>query len=213
MNLKMRYVFVCSAIILLLVVSTGRAGDLKVKENDHIVIVGNTFAERMHLFGYFETFLHSRFPEHRLRIRYLAWPAEEVGEPIRPLGFPLLADELREERADIVFVCYGMNESFQGIAGVGHFRHKIESFVGQLRAEKYNGNSPPQVVLVTPIAQETSAATVDVPARNGDLKVYSEELLQVANQAGVHAVDLFSATAQQVSVSYTHLTLPTIYSV
>ena len=83
MNLKMRFVFVCSAIILLLVVPTGRAGDLKVKENDHIVIVGNTFAERMHLFGYFETFLHSRFPEHRLRIRYLAWPAEEVGEPIR----------------------------------------------------------------------------------------------------------------------------------
>ena len=118
----MRFVFVCSAIILLLVVPTGRAGDLKVKENDHIVIVGNTFAERMHLFGYFETFLHSRFPEHRLRIRYLAWPAEEVGEPIRPLGFPLLADELREERADIVFVCYGMNESFQGIAGVGQDR-------------------------------------------------------------------------------------------
>ena len=88
MNFKMRFVFVCSAIILLLVVSTARAGDLKIKENDHIVIVGNTFAERMHLFGYFETFLHSRFPEQRLRIRYLAWPAEEVGEPIRPLGFP-----------------------------------------------------------------------------------------------------------------------------
>jgi hypothetical protein len=108
MNFKMRFVFVCSAIILLLVVSTARAGDLRIKENDHIVIVGNTFAERMHLFGYFETFLHSRFPEHRLRIRYLAWPAEEVGEPNRPLGFPRLADELREERADIVFVCYGM---------------------------------------------------------------------------------------------------------
>ncbi len=199
MNFKMRFVFVCSAIILLLVVSTARAGDLKIKENDHIVIVGNTFAERMHLFGYFETFLHSRFPEHRLRIRYLAWPAEEVGEPIRPLGFPRLADELREERTDIVFVCYGMNESFHGIAGVGHFRHKIESFVEQLRAEKFNGHSPPRVVLVTPIAQDNSSATVDVPARNGDLKVYSEELLQVANQPGVHAVDLFSATAQRVS--------------
>ncbi|MBT3912831.1 MAG: SGNH/GDSL hydrolase family protein, partial [Verrucomicrobia bacterium] len=195
----MRFVFVCSAIILLWVVSAARAGDLKIKENDHIVIVGNTFAERMHLFGYFETFLQSRFPEHRLRIRYLAWPAEEVGEPIRPLGFPRLADELREEGADIVFVCYGMNESFLGVAGLGHFRHKTESFVRQLRAEKFNGHSPPRVVLVTPIAQEDSSATVDVPARNGDLKVYSEELLQVANQPGVHAVDLFSATAQRVS--------------
>ncbi len=79
MNLPRRFVCVCSAITLLLVASTVQAGDLKIKENDRIVILGNTFAERMHLFGYFETFLHSRFPEHRLRIRYLAWPAEEVG--------------------------------------------------------------------------------------------------------------------------------------
>ena len=82
--------------MLLLVASTAQAGDLKIKENDRIVILGNTFAERMHLFGYFETFLHSRFPDHRLRIRYLAWPAEEVGKPIRPKGFPSLVDELRE---------------------------------------------------------------------------------------------------------------------
>jgi len=80
--------------MLLLVASTAQAGDLKIKENDRIVILGNTFAERMHLFGYFETFLHSRFPDHRLRIRYLAWPAEEVGKPIRPKGFPISSDGL-----------------------------------------------------------------------------------------------------------------------
>ena len=121
MNLPRHFVFICAAIVLW-VGSTAQAG-LTLKKNDSIVIVGNTFAERMHLFGYFETFLHSRFPDHRLRVRYMAWPAEEVGEPIRPLGFPRLADELREERADVVFVCYGMNESFLGIAGAVSYTH------------------------------------------------------------------------------------------
>ena len=199
MDLPKRFVFVCSAIMLLLVASTAQAADLKIKENDRIVILGNTFAERMHLFGYFETFLHSRFPDHRLRIRYLAWPAEEVGKPIRPKGFPSLVDELRENRADVVFVCYGMNESFRGSEEVGHFRHMMESFVWQLRAENFNGNSPPQIVLVTPIAQEVSSAMVDVPARNAALREYSEAILQVTAKLGIHAVDLFTATAKRSS--------------
>jgi uncharacterized cupredoxin-like copper-binding protein/glucose/arabinose dehydrogenase len=185
--------------MLLLVVSKALADGLKINESDHIVILGNTFAERMHQFGYFETFLHSRFPEHHLRVRYLAWPAEEVGEPIRPLGFPRLADELHESSADIVFVCYGMNESFRGNAGVGHFRHEMERFVGQLRSEKFNGKSSPRVVLVTPIAQENSAATVDVPARNASLREYSKAILGVATKFGVQAVDLFTETAKRAS--------------
>ena len=88
MNLKMRFVLVCSAIILLLVVSTARAGDLKIKENDRIVIVGNTFAERMHLFGYFETFLHSRFPEHRLPSSLSGLAGGRGGGADSPLGIP-----------------------------------------------------------------------------------------------------------------------------
>ena len=127
LNLSKR--FVCAALVLLFA-SSARAESVEIGKNDRIVILGNTFAERMHHFGYFETFLHSRFPEHHLRVRYLAWPAEEVGESIRPMGFPRLVDELRENRADIVFVCYGMNESFRGSAGVGHFRHEMERFVG-----------------------------------------------------------------------------------
>jgi len=197
--------------MLLLVFSTARADDLKIKESDHIVILGNTFAERMHHFGYFETFLHSRFPEHHLRVRYLAWPAEEVGEPIRPLGFPRLVDELHENRADIVFVCYGMNESFRGSAGAGHFGHEMERFVAQLRAEKFNGKSSPRVVLVTPIAQGISAATVDVPARNASLREYSKAILRVATKLGVQAVDLFTETAKRASVQGGRLTFNGIH--
>lgn len=59
---------------LLLSASGGRAESLAIQklaiqENDSIVFLGNTFAERMHLFGYFETFLHCRFPDGHLRVR------------------------------------------------------------------------------------------------------------------------------------------------
>ena len=197
MNLAKRFVCTSFAALALLSASEVQAETFEIGKNDSIVILGNTFAERMHLFGYFETFLHSRFPEHRLRVRYLAWPAEEVGERIRPKGFPRLFSELHGNRADVVFICYGMNESFRGTAGAGHFRHEMERFTDQLLAERFNGKSPPRVVLVTPVAQEASAATVDVPARNAALQEYSQAILQVAAKLGVHAVDLFSATTER----------------
>ena len=43
--------------------SEEQAPALKIHKGDSIVFMGNTFAERMHLFGYFETFLHARFPD------------------------------------------------------------------------------------------------------------------------------------------------------
>ncbi|MDA7895947.1 hypothetical protein N9B02_05770, partial [Akkermansiaceae bacterium] len=51
------------------------AEPLRIRKGDSIVILGNTFAERMQLFGYFEVFLHSRFPDHNLRVRNMGWSA------------------------------------------------------------------------------------------------------------------------------------------
>ena len=66
------------AATLLLCPALAAAPALDVGKGDRVVFVGNTFAERLHLFGYFETFLHCRFPEHRLRIRNLGWSADEL---------------------------------------------------------------------------------------------------------------------------------------
>ena len=55
---------------LLLILATGlcisplsAAEPLKLEKGDHVVLIGNTLAERMQYFGNFETLLHSRFPE------------------------------------------------------------------------------------------------------------------------------------------------------
>jgi hypothetical protein len=108
--------------MLVLCARTVQAEALSVQKNDCIIILGNTFAERLHLFGYFETFLHSRFADHHLRIRNMGWSADEVDKMIRPNGFPNLLDELKEHEADLIFLCFGMNESFGGPARVDHFQ-------------------------------------------------------------------------------------------
>jgi len=45
---------------------------LTLQPHDHVILVGNTLAERMQYFGNFETLLHARFPRHELYVRDLA---------------------------------------------------------------------------------------------------------------------------------------------
>ena len=50
----------------LLTAATATAQDLELKKGDHICIIGNTLAERMQHFGWLETLIHARFPQHEL---------------------------------------------------------------------------------------------------------------------------------------------------
>lgn len=60
------------------VTTTFAAPRLELQPNDHICIVGGTFAERMQHYGWLETMIVSRFPEHNLTFRNLAYSGDEV---------------------------------------------------------------------------------------------------------------------------------------
>ncbi len=51
---------------------------LKLEKGDHICIVGNTLAERMQHYGWLETLIHARFPEHELVFRNLGYSGDEI---------------------------------------------------------------------------------------------------------------------------------------
>jgi len=176
------------------------AKPLQLREDDSIVFVGNTFAERLHLFGYFETFLHAAFPDHRLRVRNLGWSADEVTLMPRPMGFGSLHDELAREKADVIFACFGMNESFRGAAGLERFRSDLDRFVTGLRAQRFNGDSAPRLVLVSPIAHEDVGG--DLPrgaVHNQSLRSYTRAMAKVAEERGVGFIDLFAPTAERMA--------------
>ena len=178
-----------------LTLSAADAAPLVVKKSDSIVFVGNTFAERMHLFGYFETFLHGRFPDHQLKIRNLGWSADELDRMPRPKGFGDMHRYLAEHKADLIFACFGMNESFAGPAGLARFERKLRAFLDSLEQHQYNGRSGPRIVLVSPIAHETLGGRLpDGAEHNRNLRLYTQAMADAAAQHKVRFVDLFTPT-------------------
>jgi len=58
--------------------TTANAQQLELNKGDHICIVGNTLAERMQHYGWLETLIQARFPEHNLVIRNLGYSGDEI---------------------------------------------------------------------------------------------------------------------------------------
>src|SRR5262245_13888201 len=71
----------------LLAAQTALADGLALKNGDHICLVGNTLAERLQDFGWLETLLASRFPEHDLPFRNLGFSGDEITTRLRSRDF------------------------------------------------------------------------------------------------------------------------------
>ncbi len=70
--------FVVATCLLLLLVSSALAEGLQLNQGDHVCLVGNALAERMQHYGWLETFIHARFPQHQLVFRNLAYSGDEI---------------------------------------------------------------------------------------------------------------------------------------
>src|SRR5690606_14020505 len=62
--------------------------ELNPDSNEHIVIIGNTFAERLQYYNYLEPLLYKSFPDKDITVRNLGWSADEINMQSRPLNFP-----------------------------------------------------------------------------------------------------------------------------
>lgn len=65
----------CMAIFL---TSMAQSADFQLNKGEHVCIVGGTVAERMQHYGWLETLLHARYPDHELVFRNLAYSGDEV---------------------------------------------------------------------------------------------------------------------------------------
>src|SRR5690606_5920314 len=121
----------------------------------------NTLAERMQYFPHFETRLHARFPELNLVVRNQGWSADEVtrtpeGGPLRPRSQDVDDNRttLNDHNPDAILALFGVNESFVGKDGLAKFESDLEKFIHETTATKFNGESTPKLVLVSPIPHE-----------------------------------------------------------
>ena len=167
----------------------------RIQRGDRIVFIGNTFAERMQLFPHFEVLLTARHPGDSLTFRNLGWSADEVALQPRPLNFGDLHTHLSEQRADVIFAAFGMNESYGGADSLPAFRSHLQTFLRELQSRRYNGETPPRIVLLSPIAHErVERVPLDPAAHNRQLALYTEAMREVAATLGVRFIDLYSPT-------------------
>jgi hypothetical protein len=186
---------------LLLAIAPASAQEpFEIRAGERVVFIGNTFAERMQIFPHFEALLTARQPERRLTFRYLAWSGDEVALRPRPLNFGDIHTHLEEQRADVIFAAFGMNESYQGEDGLPRFRVELAALLGELKSRTYNGSTPPRIVLLSPIPHEQVARVpLDPAAHNADLARYTDAMREVAAAEGVRFVDLFEPMRPLIS--------------
>src|SRR5262245_47692683 len=222
------------SIVGLLVANFVFAADLEVKKGDHICLVGNTLAERMQYFGWLETRIVSRFPEHDLVFRNLGFSGDEIitrnrsmafgtpdewlaaksaipqpakltpGAPVRENRF-----ELTNTKADVIFAFFGYNESFAGDAGLPKFKQDLADWIKHIQSQQYNGKSAPRLALFSPIAHE-DLGDRNLPngqENNDRLKKYTAAMADVAKANNVPFVDLFTPTLSLYNSSSKPLTI------
>ena len=186
---------------------------LTLQPHDHVVLVGNTLAERQLLFNHFEASLLSRFPDLELTVRNLGWSGDTPALQPRPLNFGDAAQHLAAQKADVILAFFGLNESFGGEAGVAPFVRDLEAWVTLHRAARYNGRAAPRIVLVSPIAHERLARLVhvDVEVRNRELARYTEAMRRLAARLDVPFVDVFTPMRAAMAASPEPLTINGIH--
>ena len=208
---------------------------LTLKKNDHIVLVGNNLASRMMNYGHFETELQVRYPDSLLYIRNMgdggntpgfrphaarvspwAFPgAEKFQDELASYSdsqghFPSPDEWLTNLKADVILAFFGYNESFQGEAGLENYQAELDAFIKHTVAQHYNGNSPPQLVIVSPIAFENLSDTDDLPdgqQENANLSLYAETMREVAATNNVPFVDAYTPTKEWFDTSDKPLTI------
>lgn len=195
-------------------------GPLTITDEARIVLIGNNLCSRMMNYGHFETELQVRYPESQLFIRNMCDGGNTPGfRPhsgrVSPWAFPgaeSFQTELAQNSgseghfetpdewltrlgADVIVAFFGYNESFQGKNGLQNFEAELEAFVRHTQSQQYNGESPPQIALVSPIAFEDLSDRYDLPdgtRENEHLELYADAMADVAARTGVRFVDVFT---------------------
>ena len=172
----MKFILLLLTLCLLSFRAASAQRPFQLEHGDHIVLIGNTLAERMQHDGWFETLLHNRFPQHELTLRNLSFSADAVtrwfgDEPpprlrdadqvsegvttrLRSEAFGSSDEWLRLQQTDVIFAFFGFSESFAGLEGVDRFKKAMSRFVKHTLGQQYNGTTSPQLVLFSPIAHE-----------------------------------------------------------
>lgn len=165
-----------------------------------IVVLGGTNALESGRHGYLETLLVAAHPQHKVRVRNLAWQADTVYEQQRPRNFYAAnkpdygeCDGRAKIEADIVVFWMGQTESLDGPERVDDFVAAYKQHLDQI------AEYTKRIVLVTPIPfSNPLQLEIDIRKRNDSLAVYVNAIRKIGRDRNLPVVDLFGSLTLRV---------------
>src|SRR5699024_2485601 len=97
---------------------------------------------------------------------------------------------------------FGYNESFAGEDGLENFKAELQAFIRHSKKQKYNGETAPQLALISPIAFQDLSDRYDLPdgkQENKNLKLYTQAMREVAHDNEMLFIDVFTPTLEWFS--------------
>jgi lysophospholipase L1-like esterase len=176
---------------------TARAADLppfEWKDGDRVVLIGDALIEREQKYGYLETLITIQNPDKAITFRNLGWSGDTVrgiaragfGKPEE--GFRHLKDHVLALKPTVIFVGYGMTDSFDGEDGLPRFKEGMNRLLDVLAETKA------RLVLLSPIAHEDLGRPLPEPDRhNQSLRRFRDSISDIANERGPRFIDLYEA--------------------
>ena len=144
-----------------------------------------------------------------------AFPGAEQFHPDKTFhdgrGFYPTPDEwLATVKADTILALFGYNESFDGFEGLDNYYNELNAWITHSNGQKYNGETAPRLILVSPIAFEDRSDDYDLPdgkQENRRLAAYTEVMRQVAADRDIGFIDVFSPSRAWYRYSNEPLTI------
>ena len=168
------------------------AGPFGSVEGDRVVLLGGSLIEHERFHGYLETRLLRHATAPKITFRNLGWSGDTVRGQARtsgyknPEGMARLLKEVRDQKPTVLFVGYGLNESFAGPAGLPAFLADYGKLLDSLDALKA------RVVLLSPPYHEDLGRPYPDPANHDrNLALYVNAIRQLAAKRNAAFVDLY----------------------
>jgi lysophospholipase L1-like esterase len=171
-------------------------GPLTLNDGDRVLLLGSALIEHEQDHGFLETRLTQRFPDASITFRNFGWSGDTVSGTARtsgfqnPDGFARLLKEVHAYKPTVIFIGYGMNESFSGPQGLPSFVQGFTTLLDKL------GPLEARIVVLSPTCQEDLGRPFPDPgAHNRHLELYSTTLAKIAADRKLWFVDLFHPLA------------------
>lgn len=178
------------------------AAPLELKKNDHVVLIGNSLAERMQHHGWLESYVQAALPDQEIVFRNHGFSGDKVNHRPRNSGFIDPHTYLEISKADVILAFFGYNESYDNTPE--KYEEELLKWIDETLTHQYNGESAPRIALVSPIAHE-DLQSPNLPtgeANNARLLKYANATAAAAKKRDLPYVDLFSFTGAQYGFAF-----------